>query len=108
LPPVLVGQVGKPAERRAAGVVDENVDAAEVLDGCCNDAVDILCLREVGRDGQHLGVRLTSDFVSGRLQMCPVPGADRDPRTLARQGEGRSLAETLARCANERHLAVQP
>jgi hypothetical protein len=108
LPPVVVGEVRELAQRRAAGVVDEDVHAAETPGRRGDDAADALRGRQVGRDGEYLGARLAADLLGGRLQIRLGPGADRDPRALARQRQGRRLAEAFARRGNDRGPAVQP
>ena len=85
VPPVVVGEVREPAQRRAPGVADQDVDAAEAPGRRGHDALDALCRCEVSRDGEYLGARLTPDLLGGRLQIRLGPRADRDPCALARQ-----------------------
>jgi hypothetical protein len=75
-----------------------------VSDGGGNHVLDVLSLREVGRNGEH---RLASDLVRSRIEIRLSPRTDRDPRDLASDRERRRLAEPPARCGNDRDLALQ-
>src|SRR6266566_8859457 len=106
LPPVRVGEVRELAARRAAGVVDQDVHPAETLGRGRDHGADAVLAGQVGRDGEHLGAGLATDLPGRGRQVCLGPRADRDPGTLAGQGQRGRLAQALARRGDERDLAV--
>ena len=92
--------------RRAAGIVDQDIDAAEALERSRDDVPDAVSGYEICLHREHFGAGLAPDFLP------PAPGprrarADRDPGTLAGQRERRRLARDPARCGDQRNLALQ-
>ena len=90
-----------------AGVVDEDVDLAELLDGLVDDALAVLGNRDVGLHGDAAAAERL-DALAGVLEAFDAARADRDVGA----GLGQPLRERDAeprRCAgHDRHLAVQP
>ena len=101
-------KISELADGRAARVVDQDIDAAEPIDRRGHDALDAGRGREVRRHDEYLAAGLRAD-VSGRcLKIRLGARADRDPGALAREREGRRLAQAPARRTDDRDLAFQP
>jgi hypothetical protein len=105
--PIIVGEALELPRRRTAGVVDQDVDAAEALHGGGNHPLDAVRGRQVGADRQHLGTGRGSDLLGRRRKLLLAPRTDRDPSALTGQGERRRLAQALAGRGNDRDLAAK-
>src|SRR5207249_8565534 len=53
---------------RTAGVIHENVDAAELFQGSGGDALDVLEPREISGDSVDVRARFGRDALAGRLE----------------------------------------
>ena len=92
--PVVVGELGELADVRAAGVVDEAVDAAEALDRVGDDTVGGVALGQVGGD-----VKLARPFVA-------APGRD-DVRAFGCEPRRDLEADAGRRAGDETDLACE-
>src|SRR6267378_2863606 len=104
--PRAVIDVHERGRRRGAGVVEENVDAAEALGGRLHHGLHILGARHVGGNREHLATGLP-DLSRRALQHFLAAGADAHARPLARQLYRRGAAESGAAAGHDRHLARQ-
>ena len=73
-----------------AGVVDEDVDAAELLDGGVDERLAVLGLGDVGGDGDRPPARRLDELLR-LLQLLHAPRAERD------------VGAGLRQCLGERH-----
>ena len=86
---------GRGAGRRAAGVPDEHVDAAERLHGRLDRALEILGDRDVAADGER------SDAVGLALEQVAPACEHRDVRAFGSEGLGRCEPEPGGRARDE-------
>ena len=93
---------------RGAGVVDEDVEAAEVTDRLVDHAQDLGFAGYVGLDRQRLGAE-RADFLRGRLGVRPgARVVDDDPFGAGtRQVQRNGSADAGAAARDERHRAFQ-
>jgi hypothetical protein len=93
-------------EQHHAGVVDEDVEAAELRVGGADEAPGRLLVGNVDLDRQRAAaVRL--DPPGERVDPVLAPGAERDRAALGRERQRRCLADP-GRCAGDRcDLAVE-
>ena len=103
-PPVvgrdLLDRPGRPGD---AGVVDQNVDAAELLERQLEQAVDRCLVGDVGRDRRHLG-QLAAQPVERRL----VDIAGDDARTCLDEGLERDPADPGPARSQHHPLVIEP
>ena len=83
--PGVVAHLLEGGGRRRAGVVEENVDPAELSDGSRHHGLALGGAGHVGREGQEIGPRRLSDVVRGALENILAASTHGDPR--ARPGE---------------------
>src|SRR5204863_5315694 len=76
LAPVVEAHVGDAAELADAGVVDEDVHAAETADGFVDEPLRLGRLADVGAEREDAGA--AAQGPDGFLQLGVVPRADRD------------------------------
>src|SRR5690606_3705433 len=89
------------------GVVDEDVELAELLYGALDQRLGVLALGDVAYDRDHLaarGLRLGHDG----LEAGSVDVAGDDRRTLAREQQGRRPPHTRSRSGDDGYLACEP
>src|SRR5918994_5072237 len=67
------------ADEIARGVVDEDVDVPEVLDGALDELVDLLGVAHVDLPGERIEAGMT-EFCRPRLEVRRIPAADDDAR----------------------------
>src|SRR4029434_8493615 len=94
--PVFVGEFHELAGRRAAGVIDDDVQSAEVLCAVVNEAPDVLRLGHIRDHDHHLSAGFPSNHLGGLVQRRLPAGTDADLRTLARQPQGSGSSPALA------------
>eukprot|EP00754_Rhynchopus_humris_P036759 Rhum_TRINITY_DN18852_c0_g1::Rhum_TRINITY_DN18852_c0_g1_i1::g.168597::m.168597 len=112
--PVVVGHLLEAAVAQDAGVVDHDVNAAEVLDRCRHDLLAELDAVVVGRrlaaNGADLGDNLVGDAVAvaGRALHGGTQVVDDDAGTAPGQLQGVRLAEALTGSGDDGNAAVKP
>ena len=84
VPDLLVAIVVEGAEARYAGIVDENVDAAEIFGNLCHDSGDRVLVRDV----EGIGFSTTAAFGGDRSAGCCVEIGDRDACAFGREKPG--------------------
>jgi hypothetical protein len=88
--PVLLALVGREGRRQHdAGVVDEDIRAAEVPLHALGGSDDRLAVRDVGFDGD----RAVAELVGKRLDAVRAAGEQRDPMAVGGQRAGGRLAD---------------
>src|SRR5579884_84580 len=106
--PVFVGQLGEWLVRADRGIVDQDIDAAELGEGLRRQRLDLPALADIGDrgDGAHPErLRLAHDG----LGLLPVgAGVDDDVRPFRRQFQYRRAADVAARSRDQRDLPVEP
>ena len=87
-----------------AGIVDQDIDAAESIDGGLYRRVHVPAPGDVAMscDGR------VADGGGYRLRRGLVDVGDCDARTLAREGLGNALAEPRCAAGDERNLILKP
>ena len=98
--------VGEDAD---AGVVDENVETAEALDGCANGLLDIGVLSNVGAQRvNRIRTRSarTSKFVARIRQMRLAEAGDRDFDTLCGERMRDGEADAARAASDHRRLSA--
>ena len=90
-----------------AGVVDEDVDAPELLHRGVDERLAVLGLGDVGGDGDRLAPRLLDELL-GLLELLHAPRPERDVGPRLGQRLGERHAEPRRRPRHDRHLVVQP
>ena len=110
-----LGGLGKGLVEQDAGIVDEDVGAAEMLDGVVEHRLAAGHGRNIGAVGDRAAA-LRLDRVDHLLRHRDIGAAavarsaeivDHDRRALAREQFGVGLAEPAARAGDQRHLAVE-
>src|SRR6267143_914368 len=105
--PLLFGGVVGARERRAAGVVDEDVQAAESADRRGDEVADGLGAVEIAREGQDIGARGVTDLLRRLVQVLLRAAAQRQLRSLVGEHLRARATQPLARAADDRDLARQ-
>ena len=109
------GRLGEGLVEQDAGIVDQNVGAAEMLDGIVEHRLAARHGRNIGAIGNRAAARRL-DRIDNLLRHRGVAAAavtgtaeivDHDSRALAREQPGIGLAEPAARPGDQRHLAVE-
>ena len=115
LVPIGFLRLGKGLVEQDAGVVDEDIGAAEILDGVVEHRLPAGDGRDVGAVGDRAAA-LCLDRIDHLLRhrdvgAGAVAGAaevvDHDRRALAREQFGVGLTEPAARAGDDRNLAVE-
>ena len=103
--PLLFGGGVGARERRAAGIVDQDVQAAESADGRGDEVADGLGAVEIAREGQDIGARGVADLLRRLVQVLLRAAAQGQLRSLVREHLRARPTEPLARAADDRDLA---
>src|ERR1019366_8523086 len=101
LDPFLAAPLPEVAGRRAAGVVDEDVD----LRACGQRRAAAGLGRDIARDRAHLAAAESAQLGGRRLEHLGAPRRDDDVNTLSCQRCSAAFADPLARRADERPFA---
>ena len=104
--PLLGGGVLDRPQQHLAGVVDEDVEAAELVDGALDRGDRLLLVGDVGLDRQR-GVTVATDLGGQPLQPFQPPGRDRDFGSVGRQRSRRRLADAAAGAGDQRDGSVK-
>src|SRR5262245_15997140 len=105
--PLLFGGVVGPGQRRAAGVVDQDVQAPEALDGLRDQLLDRVVPVEIAREREHVPAGGTADLLRGLLEVVARAAAHGDPNTLLGQHLRAGAAEPLTGSPDDRDLVLQ-
>ena len=105
LPVVLVEGLDHPARGRPR-VVDEDVDAPEVLRGLRDHPVGVRLVHEIAGEGDDLGARFALDLLRRGLEPRRVAGDDGDLAALPPEGSRDPLADADAAARHQGHLAA--
>ena len=89
-----------------AGVVDEDVDAAEGVDGLLHGVDDVLLFEDVHGDGESLAPH-GFELLDGRVQVLLVTGGQADDGPFFHEALGDGLADARAAAGDEGHLVFQ-
>ena len=89
-----------------ARVVEEQVDAAEMLRGALDVALDLLGVPHVGLEGQHLGAGLAHRRRRGDEGHC-VEVDEHDARALAGESQRRGAADPARAAGDQCRLALE-
>ena len=90
--PLVVGEGFKRRERRAAGVVDEDIDRARGLE----EDIELGGVGDVGGDGGDGRSGLSSDFGGGLFEVGLSARRYGDASSFASKGEGGGFAKSFA------------
>ena len=90
-----------------AGVVDEDVDAPELLDGGVDERLAVLGLGDVGGDRDRAAARRLDELL-GLLELLDAPRAERDVGAGLSQRLGERHPEAGRGAGDDRDLVVQP
>ena len=109
------GRLGKGLVEQDAGIVDQNVGAAEILDGVVEHRLAAGHGRDVGAVGDRAAAfrldridhLLRHRVVAAGAVTRAAEVVDHHRRALAREQFGIGLAEPAARAGDQRHLAVE-
>src|SRR5206468_9534605 len=105
--PVFFGEVEDLAAGRGAGVVDEDVDAAEARGGRVDDALGVVGPRQIAGHREHLGAGRSRQLFRRGLERVLAAGADRDTRPFLGEPARDGFADAFAAARHQRHLALQ-
>src|SRR5258706_9559566 len=73
--PLLFGRVTRGGERRAAGVIDQNINLPEMFDGCCNQCADSVVLFQISGKSKNVRAGRASNLVRRPLKIGLRPAA---------------------------------
>ena len=102
--PLLIVDIEKIAALRGAGVVEQNIDAAELLDHCFKKTLDVGGLAHVRGHREHFTAEL-ADFCRSVIQFFLTARANRHFGAFARELHCRGASDTVAAAGNNRNLA---
>src|SRR5262249_41105465 len=105
--PLLVGGLENGLVAAAAGVVDEDVAAAERFLGLGDEARAVRGLRHVGLDGERPNAVLLRDLCGLALGALAVARRDHHLHAFGRQPMGDGEADADAAAGDERDLALK-
>ena len=88
--------------RRAAGVVDDDVDAAECLDRSLHEPLEVAGDRDVAADGE------SAQPIGLALEHVAPPREHRDVRAFLGQGFGDAEPDAGGRAADDRRPPFEP
>ncbi len=94
-------------ERRTAGIVDEDVDAAELTQRRIDESPRLLGRGHVDRNGEHARAAVRADRRGRLLELSGIARADHDACPFAGERLGARAPEPFARREDERDAAVQ-
>ena len=106
MPEVLVSDVEKPCVGGTADIVDENVDAAETLHRCVDDALAVRTAHRIGDERQPLTAR-GLDICDGVFDIRLRTRSADDRRAGLRQDARDALADAFPSAGDDCDLAVQ-
>ena len=91
-----------------AGVVDEDVEPAELIDGLLHRLLAELLVADVAGNGDRLAPFLLDDLLGlgGVVMLAQID--DGDVRAFAREQRGDRAADAAVAAGDQRHLALQP
>lgn len=90
-----------------AGVVDDNVELAKVLDGLLKELGDLGGFGDVGLDGDGATTGLLNLGDCGQRRLGRAGIVDHDGSTTLREGFGKARTKTTAGTGDEGDLAVE-
>ncbi|MFK4525701.1 hypothetical protein ABIF90_003682 [Bradyrhizobium japonicum] len=96
-----------PAHRRGAGVVDEDIDAAEGLARGGHCTGDVVRLGHVAGTGNHAPAGVPRHLLRRRRKPLGVARDDDDMRLLAREFGGNGTTDADAAAGHDGNLAAQ-
>ena len=105
--PIRLRQAFEDAAGGGAGVVDQDVEPAEMRDRAVDERLGVLRLGQIGGDRQGFLAGALLDRGRGVVEPLLVARADRHLAALARQGLGDRPADADAAPRDRRDLAVQ-
>src|SRR5213593_32033 len=105
--PLLLGGGVGASQRRPAGVVDEDVQAAESADGGGHEVTDGLGAVQIARERQDVGARGVANLLRRRVQVLLRAAAQRQRGPLFGEHLRARPAQPLARAADDRDLAPE-
>src|SRR4029077_13048741 len=88
-----------------AGVIDENVEAAEALPHRRGDAIELVEPAQIAGRERALGIRPGLDLPCGLLEPRLVARADRDTDTFRAETESDGPPDSLASARHQRRRA---
>ena len=92
------------------GVVDDGVDAAELLDGLVDDVLDdglvVLTSRDISLNRQNLDAVLGLERLLGSLELSNVTTGDNEVRALLGKSDIDTVADGASRAVLKRGLAA--
>jgi len=100
--PFLGGRILDRAEQHHAGVVDDDVEPSQLVDGAIDRSDRLLLVGDVGFDRKR-GVTLAADLRGKPLKSLKTAGGHGDLRPLLRQRPRRSLTNATARASDQRN-----
>ena len=103
--PLRLGGVVGAGQRRAPGVVDEDVEAPEALDGRGHEVADRLVAIEIAGERQHVGAHRVAKLPRGLVEVLPRAAAERQACALLGEHPGARAPQPLAGAADDRDLA---
>ena len=105
--PLLFVGISGIRERRTAGVVHEDVEAAEALHRRGDESADGVVLVEVAGIGEHVHAGGGADLLRGFLEIGLRAAADREVHAFFRQRLRARAAEAFAGAADDGDLPLQ-
>ena len=90
-----------------AGIVDEQIDSPESLEGGSDQPVEVVRLLHVANHGQHLSAQRLQPGL-GPVELGPIARAQDDPTSVAGQLLRDQLAEPPGTAGHDRNLTGQP
>ena len=94
------------AARRRSGIIDHDVDLAELGRAVLYKFLRLIIIGKVGYDGEDLNARRIANFPGGGLQHVGASRADGHIHTFLRQAERDSLAYSFATPSDQRGFAL--
>ena len=94
--PVVFGKRFEFSEGWAAGVIDEDIEAAELLDGGVDDLAGVFGFQDVDGDGEDLAFAECGDLFGSGVEGGGVAGADDDVGAFGGECEGAGFSEAFA------------
>src|SRR5208283_4637614 len=97
---------GHAGRRRAAGIVEQDVDRSELLARRVGSVLDARPFREVRRKSDRLGAA-RPDFGDRLIQRFLPACYQRDRNALSRERVGYAASESLAAAENQRRFSLE-
>ena len=99
--PAVLRRVEQRRREHTSGVVDEDADRAELVDGLGERGVDLGALADVGRDAER------ADRIGGGRAGVRVTFPDRDRRTEGGEAGGDATADAGTAAGHDGHASGQ-